>query len=784
MNRLSSPISELKPEYEAVVIGSGYGGSIAASRLARLGKKVCLLEKGREFLPGQFPATLGESIKEMQMSKGRKHTGSRNGLYDFVVSEDISVLKGCGLGGTSLINANVSIEPEARVFDDVKWPAAIRNDLGSLQEGMTHARAMLKPTPYPEGKDGYPELAKTRRMRSSATLLQEQFRLADINVNFAEFTDQRNHVGVEQHRCINCGDCVTGCNFTAKNTTTMNYLPDAKNHGAEIVVEVDVSHIERAGDKWLIYFNVLHTGREKFDAPLLFISAERVFLGAGSLGSTEILLRSAQKGLSLSNMLGKKFTGNGDVLGFGYNNDQPVRGIGLGKRAKAGQIDRVGPCITAIVDMRHKPHLEDGMTLEEGSVPGPIGSLLTPTMMTFSRLIGKNTDKGIWDFLREKWRELVSFFVGPYAGAINNTQVYLVMSHDNGNGAMQLEGDQLSITWQDVGKQAIFNKISEKLKASTQAMGGNFVPNPAWTKLLNYDLVSVHPLGGCVMGEDASTGVTDQKGQVFAGTQGVGLHPGLYVLDGAIIPRPLGTNPLLTISGPAERSCKLLAAEEGLTLDYSFPAVPVKLYHPTIGIQFTEKMTGYFSMRELEDYKKGCAQGKDDHSPFTFTLTIQDQDVDHFVEDINHEAGMIGTVLAPALSPEPLSVMQGRFNLFMIDPDQPGRKAMNYAMQLHSKEGKTFYFKGFKTIEDDQGLDIWKDTTNLFITLYDGKDDRAEILGKGMLKIEIDDFLRQMTTTKALHARNKLQGVGAVQKFGKLFAGNIWQTYFKRSQQS
>src|SRR5262249_43087828 len=150
---------------------------------------------------------------------------------------------------------------------------------------------------------------------------------------------------------IGCGDCVSGCNFHAKNTTLMNYLPDSVNFGAEIFCEVSVRYLARDGAGWRIYYKPLGVGREKFNAPDLFVSADIVILGAGTLGSTEILLRSTQKGLPLSPKLGERFTGNGDVLGFGYNTDTEINGIGFGAHKPEGR-EKVGPCITSVIDLR------------------------------------------------------------------------------------------------------------------------------------------------------------------------------------------------------------------------------------------------------------------------------------------------------------------------------------------------------------------------------------------------------------------------------------------------
>src|SRR6476646_3724928 len=113
MGRLSFPIENIKDHYTVVVIGSGYGGAIAASRLARAGQQVCILERGREFQTGEFPDTEAEALAEVQAELPNGHTGSRTGLYHFHVNPDVNVFVGCGLGGTSLINGNVAMRPEA-----------------------------------------------------------------------------------------------------------------------------------------------------------------------------------------------------------------------------------------------------------------------------------------------------------------------------------------------------------------------------------------------------------------------------------------------------------------------------------------------------------------------------------------------------------------------------------------------------------------------------------------------------------------------------------------------
>jgi cholesterol oxidase len=149
MNRLSSALSAMKDHYEVVVVGSGYGGAIAASRMARAKRSVCLLERGREFMAGDFPATPLEGVAQMQYNTGVAQIGSPLALLEVHVNPDVNVVVGCGLGGTSLINANVALKPDARLWDDPRWPAALRADQANLDVCYERAKTMLGATPVP-----------------------------------------------------------------------------------------------------------------------------------------------------------------------------------------------------------------------------------------------------------------------------------------------------------------------------------------------------------------------------------------------------------------------------------------------------------------------------------------------------------------------------------------------------------------------------------------------------------------------------------------------------------
>ena len=254
MRMLSRPVDQIQAHYSAVVIGSGYGGAIAAARIARAGRDVCVLERGKELHPGEYPNSALSAAREIQVHTAKADHGSPVGLFDFQVGPDVTVLTGCGLGGTSLINASVALEPSDAIFADDRWPAPLRQHPEVLRPFMSAAREMLGSNPYPQS---WPELPKLQALEQAAAGLGRQVVRPDLNVTF---TSGPNAVGVRQNACNLCGDCCSGCNYGAKNTVLMNYLPDAYAHGAHIFTEVAVQSVRRCQGTWRVGFDVLGDG--------------------------------------------------------------------------------------------------------------------------------------------------------------------------------------------------------------------------------------------------------------------------------------------------------------------------------------------------------------------------------------------------------------------------------------------------------------------------------------------------------------------------------------------
>src|SRR5580700_6814606 len=375
---LSTPWEQRKTTYDIVVIGSGYGGAITAARLAAadLNPKpsICILERGKERQPGDYPeapldvaATIRSDLNPL-------------GLYELLNYPDISVLKGSGLGGTSLINANVAIVPDEGVFEQFNWPSAIQYN--ALLPYYQRAKAVLAANPHPDALN----LAKVK----------------------------------------------------AKNTLYMNYLPMAQQAGATILTQAKVEWLEKgAAGGWIIHGSYVKTGggSESFT-----LNAGEVVLSAGALNTPEILLRSETHGLSVAPALGTKFSGNGDFFGLAYNGgyETDVLGYNFAQKPAAGDSPAPGPNIVGLV--RYNGTLPESrrIAVEDFSFPS---ASVDAAKAVFAAIQGQDTVTGNEADQRARLlRDLdpTNRSHDPN-GAMNHTMLYLVMGQDNARGLILFE---------------------------------------------------------------------------------------------------------------------------------------------------------------------------------------------------------------------------------------------------------------------------------------------------------------------------------------------------------
>ena len=537
--------------YDVVVVGSGYGGAITAARLANAAStaklSICILERGQEWPIGQFPDDLGGIA-------GNTYNEVINplGLYEFDLFQDIAVIKGSGLGGTSLVNANVAIRPEPDVF--ASWPSALNQAAqigetfpGSLWNYYRLAEETLDVSSHPAASS----LKKIEALKKRAAQLGQPVETLHLAVNFTKEgveVYKSNGRSIVKHQCTNCGDCVTGCNVGAKNTLYMNYLPLAKNR-AQIFTQTEVDYAEKGPNGgWLVHATHRDDSASSEEVTL---QAKILILAAGALGSPKILLRSQQEGLSTSATLGTRFSGNGDFFGLAYNSNQITDTVGWGNHKNDDPLAQLvcpGPSIVGLVRYKEKAPLGQRFVIEDLSFPR---AYRDAAAAVFQLLPGTPAGPQNPDQAQER---IDQDLLGPSAtGALNSTMLYLCMAQDNSGGTLSLDAfGKLQIDWPDAGGEAIFNQINQECLAHATALGSTFIESPIWHVSPWKTLLTAHPLGGCPMGEDGSDGVADHFGRVFQGA-GSEVHAGLYVADGSLVRTALGVNPFLTISALAER---------------------------------------------------------------------------------------------------------------------------------------------------------------------------------------------------------------------------------------
>jgi cholesterol oxidase len=293
------------------------------------------------------------------------------------------------------------------------------------------------------------------------------------------------------------------------------------------------------------------------------VAADTLVLAAGTLGSTEILLRSREHGLTLSDRLGQRFSANGDLIAFGYGATLPVNAIGVGHPPKFAGV-RVGACVSGQIEITDADDLSKSLTVQEGAMPSALAPILPVLFVPNGRLIGA----------------LQSLLTGVNRGPLAGLQTFFAVSHDSAAGRLVLDDDRIALTWPQAKDEPVYARLDRALSALAGKVGASYVKNPLAGTMLGSQPATAHPLGGCAMGRDHGEGVVNHKCQVFAATPAAGsagVHHGLYVIDGSVMPRSLGVNPLLTITALAERAMLHLARDGGLAFDDSPRRYPVPI---------------------------------------------------------------------------------------------------------------------------------------------------------------------------------------------------------------
>jgi cholesterol oxidase len=522
--------------FDVIVIGSGFGGAITGCRLAEAGCKVLILERGRRWNKTTYPRKPTDG-----WIWNNERFEEENGWLELHVFPHMAVAQGAGVGGGSLIYANISCEAPKNTFDH-GWPKEITYN--ELKPHYDTVAKFMNVQPVPDNQ----WTARMKLMKEAATNIGQgnRFQKLDLAVTFDQdwnydlpdpynpakskrFTNQQ---GVEQGTCVHLGNCDIGCDVDAKNTLDLNYIPWAEKHGAEVRPMHLVNNIEPSGDGYRVYFDRIDGGQRIAGDE----TAKIVIVAASSLGSTELLLRCRDVTKTLPNLspfLGHDWSSNGDFLtpAFYQNRDiRPTR----------------GPTITSAINFLDRSDAGQSFWIEDGGFPDLAGDYL-------QRL---KTGEASAGHLAKLLIDSIGHMLQDRDQPFKNVMPWFAQGVDAANGILSMHHDILTgkpclnLAW-DIGKskEVIEAIVSMHLRLAA-ATGGHPVVPPTWS-LLNY-LITPHPLGGCCMGDTANDGVVNHAGEVFG-------YKNLYVGDASIIPEALGVNPSRTIGALAERIAKLIS---------------------------------------------------------------------------------------------------------------------------------------------------------------------------------------------------------------------------------
>ncbi len=549
--------------FDAIVVGSGFGGSVMAYRLAEANFSVCVLERGKAYPPDSFP----RSPHRMKSNFWNPSEGL-HGMYNVWSFDGLGAVVSSGLGGGSLIYANVLIRKDENWFvkEDLNnggyeyWPVTRAN----LDPHYDRVEKMLGAQKYPFDKKPYSRTPKTKEYKAAAGRLGLDWELPNLAVTFANEGEEPitaepihekhpNLHGRTRYTCRLCGECDIGCNYGSKNTLDYNYLSEAKRLGADIRTLSEVRRFEplEEANGYAIHYVRHHpeSGKEgeKTDTsslPEQKITAERLILSAGTFGSTFLLLKNRREFPRLSGRLGTRFCGNGDLVTFA-----------LKSKKDGGREPRLidagyGPVITSWIRIKD---FEDGgegrgFYIQDAGYPGFVNWMMevVDAPSDLVRSTWRDAAKRILDRLLS--REPETDIGAMAARLLGSTELsdgmlpMLGMGRDIPDGTMELRGDKLNVDWRVKNSEKYFDDIRKTMRDISDELGARF-SDPLGR--LNH-LVTVHPLGGCPMGRNREEGIVDSYGDVFG-------HPGMYIADGSVMPGPVGPNPSLTIGALSDR---------------------------------------------------------------------------------------------------------------------------------------------------------------------------------------------------------------------------------------
>lgn len=521
--------------YDFVIIGAGFGGSVSAMRLKEKGYSVLVLERGKRFEDSDFPKSNWNIFKFLWLPALRCF-----GFFEMTFLNGLLALHGSGIGGGSLTYANVLMEPDERLFQAKDW-THLADWKAMLKPHYASARHML-------GVSTNPHLwYADEKLKEIADELGygDSFKATDVGVFFGEPGQEGQTVpdpyfdgeGPERAGCKHCGGCMVGCQYNAKNTLLKNYIYFAEKWGAQIVPEVKVGNIRTLTEDQLDgarYELEYRSSTAWLRKPRARVRARNVILSAGALGTPELLLRCRDESKSLphiSKRLGDHVRTNSEnILGV-TTRDKDIdhsEGIAITSIFQADDVTRVEPV-----------RYSDGSSFIR---------MMTAPLIDGSSNILARIGKTLWEIVRYPIDFLYARIFSRWA---RFSTILLVMQVEDNLTHVRLGRNIFTLFRKGVvlqpdedqpipGQFPVANRVT---RALADKMNG--IPQAAFTDSLFSFPTTAHFMGGVPFGNDEREGVIDLDCQVFN-------YPGLYVVDGSIMPGNPGVNPSLTITALAE----------------------------------------------------------------------------------------------------------------------------------------------------------------------------------------------------------------------------------------
>ena len=512
----------MKNNYDYIIIGSGFGGSVSALRLAEKGYKVLVIEKGKWYGAKDFPKSNWNLKKWLWLPSFKLF-----GIMKLTYYRHLAILSGVGVGGGSLVYANTLPIPKSDFFETGSW-AKLENWENKLKPFYQKALKML-------GAEKNPKLYDADNVLKEIAIknnLENKFGATNVAVYFGAKENEINKdpyfngKGPERKSCNFCGQCMTGCPNNSKNTLDKNYLYFAQKLGVEIIAENEVIDVVPFKNKYIVHYK----SSTKYFSKTKKVETKGVVFAGGVLGTVSLLLKLKQKSLpKLSNMVGKDIRSNNEAL------------IAVATADKTKDFTK-GVSIASIYDVDKNSHVEP---VRYGKGSGIWRTVMMPSI----------NEKNF--FLR-----IFKLFFTMFANPIKWFKIFTVKDFAK-QSTVLLFMQTLDSTLQF--KKSLFRMSSH---ISTGKAPTAFIPKAhkianEYAKIIKGKPMSIfsetitgipstaHILGGAVMGENKEQGVIDKNNKVFG-------YDNMYVCDGSMISANPGVNPSLSITAISERAMSFI----------------------------------------------------------------------------------------------------------------------------------------------------------------------------------------------------------------------------------